>query len=153
MIEDPFFSIVIPLYNKEEYIVTTIDSVLSQNYSNFEVIIVDDGSTDNSAQLIKNYSDERVNYYYQNNAGVSSARNKGIELANFDLIAFLDGDDLWEKEYLKSIVELYHLYPNVSVYATAYNFKSEDGKLSNARFSITKNYLPNKLYNMIEKDS
>ena len=87
------FSVVIPLYNKEKYIERTLKSVLEQSYTNFEVIIINDGSTDNSLNVVKNIKDKRLRVISQPNSGVSNARNKGIELASYNWVALLDGDD------------------------------------------------------------
>lgn len=99
----PLISIIIPLYNAEKYIPETIQSVLNQTYKNWELIIVDDGSTDNSANIVKSYIDEdtRIKYYHKKNTGVSETRNQGIKLAKGDYIAFLDADDVWEKNNLE----------------------------------------------------
>ena len=90
-------SIIIPAYNAAKYIAETILSVQQQSYSNWELIIINDGSTDNTASIAKEFvdKDKRISYYYQKNAGVSSARNAGMEKANGDFFAFLDADDLW----------------------------------------------------------
>lgn len=95
---DIAFSIVIPLYNKEKSITTTINSVLNQTCGDFELIIVNDGSTDTSLEIVQSIKDERIRIINQKNGGVSSARNQGIIEAKFDWIAFLDADDLWEKD-------------------------------------------------------
>lgn len=98
-------SVVIPLYNKEKTIVHTLSTVISQTYKFFEVIIVNDGSSDNSVQLINdNFSDSKIRIISQPNAGVSTARNRGIEEAKGDWIAFLDADDEWLPTYLESVV-------------------------------------------------
>lgn len=86
-------SIVIPLYNKENSIKRTLDSVLNQTSRNYEVVIVDDGSTDGSAEIVKGYSCDNINYYYKANGGVSSARNYGIQKAKGEWIMILDADD------------------------------------------------------------
>ncbi|QYS89019.1 glycosyltransferase family 2 protein [Flavobacterium davisii] len=91
------FSVIIPLYNKENYIYNTLTSVIDQSYSNFEIIIVNDGSTDKSLEIIQNINDSRIRIFNQQNKGVSSARNLGIKNAKGTLIAFLDADDLWKK--------------------------------------------------------
>ena len=85
---DILFSVIIPLYNKEKCIKDTIFSVLSQTYANFEIIVVDDGSTDNSATNVKSINDYRIKYYYKDNGGVSSARNYGISKAKGGWIFF-----------------------------------------------------------------
>lgn len=90
-------SIVVPVYNAQEYIARTLDSFISQSLQDWEVIIVDDGSTDNSSQIIKEYTqkDTRFKYYKQTNAGVSVARNTGIKKASGQFISFCDSDDTW----------------------------------------------------------
>lgn len=93
-------SVIIPLYNKENYIRKTILSVLSQTYENFELLVVDDGSTDKSAEVVKTIADERIRYFYKDNGGVSSARNRGIDEAANDWILFLDADDVLDENCL-----------------------------------------------------
>ncbi|MCL4857446.1 MAG: glycosyltransferase, partial [Flavobacteriales bacterium] len=89
-------SIIIPCYNAEKFIAETIESVLNQTYSNWELIIIDDGSKDNSSKIITSFlADSRIKYYYQENKGVSTARNNGISKVNGVYIAFLDADDVW----------------------------------------------------------
>lgn len=99
---DALVSIVIPCYNAESFIFETITSVLSQDYSNLEIIIVDDGSTDKSASIIQKFNDQRIRYIYQNNAGVSNARNKGLLNAKGQFIVFFDADDLMSESFLSS---------------------------------------------------
>ncbi len=93
-------SVVIPTYNSAEYLSEAIDSVLSQSYDNWEILIVDDGSTDNTRDIIKKY-DNSIKYYYKKNEGVSKARNFGIEKAQGKYVAFLDSDDYWEVDKLE----------------------------------------------------
>lgn len=97
-------SVVIPLYNKDRNIKDTILSVLNQTYHNFELIVVDDGSTDNSANVVKSMSDKRVRYVYKENGGVSSARNRGVEEATGDWLLFLDADDILLKHCLATLI-------------------------------------------------
>ena len=85
-------SVVIPLYNKEKQIRKTLQSVLTQTFQDFEIVVVNDGSTDNSAIEVEKVKDPRIRLIHQQNAGVSAARNKGIEEARYELIAFLDAD-------------------------------------------------------------
>lgn len=95
-------SIIIPVYNAEKYISQTLNSVLNQTLQDFEIIITDDGSTDNSKSIIAPYlKDPRIVYLYQQNSGVSIARNNGIEQAKGEFIAFLDADDVWLKDNLE----------------------------------------------------
>lgn len=93
----PMFSIIIPVYNSEDYLAICVNSILAQSYRNFEVILVDDGSTDNSATICKTLAeaDSRVRYTFQSNEGTSSARNTGIDLARGEYITFVDNDDYW----------------------------------------------------------
>lgn len=96
------FSIVIPLYNKERYIAETLDSVTGQTFSNYEVIVVNDSSTDGSLEIAQAYeTDSRFHVYTVPNGGVSAARNYGIEKACGEYVCFLDADDLWRPEYLQ----------------------------------------------------
>src|SRR4030067_1442187 len=101
---DPLIIIIIPVYNAEQYLPETLDSVFTQTYTNIEVITVDDGSTDKSAEIIKRYP--AVKYIRQKNGGVSNARNSGIKASSGDYIAFLDQDDLWLPEKLKIQLEI-----------------------------------------------
>lgn len=114
------FSILIPLYNKQTAISKTLQSVLSQTYSNFEVIVVDDGSTDDSFAVAKKYIDERFEIkgriVHKDNGGVSSARNRGIQEAKYDYIALLDGDDLWKPTYLEEQVQLIKDFPKAAMW-------------------------------------
>lgn len=102
----PLISIVIPCYNAARYIRKTLQSVFSQTYSDFEVLLVDDGSTDGSEELIKTLNHPALQYLRQTNQGVSSARNKGLALAKGKYILFLDADDLLEPDFLKSRLNL-----------------------------------------------
>ena len=110
------FSVVIPLYNKEESIFNTIKSVLKQSCQNFEIIVVNDGSTDRSVDAVKAINDERIRLIHQENQGVSAARNRGINESRYEWIAFLDGDDLWESNHLEEIVKMMNTFPNEKVY-------------------------------------
>lgn len=123
------FSIVIPLYNKQDSIHRAIHSVLDQvvdKVVQYEVIIVDDGSSDNSLSIVnriqREYSDREITVYSQANAGVSSARNKGIELASANFIAFLDADDTYQPDFLSEIHALITKHPSAAMFATAYRF-------------------------------
>jgi len=121
-------SVVIPLYNKDKYIKRTLDSVLAQTFKDFEVIVVNDGSTDSGPEIVTQYNDPRVRLIAQENGGASAARNHGIQEAQTELVAFLDADDEWLPEYLKTIILLYNKYPQAGAYATAY--KLVDNKTS-----------------------
>ncbi len=105
------FSIIVPTYNSEKAIIKTIDSILKQNYEHFEVIIIDDGSNDNTKECLKKYNNnEKVKYYFQENSGVSSARNNGISKAKNEFIMFVDLDDELLNNALNVCNEAINLY-------------------------------------------
>lgn len=143
-------SVIIPLYNKENYIAKTIKSVLTQTFKDFELIIVDDGSDDNGLAIISAFSDKRITIYSKKNGGVSSARNFGIKKAKFDYIAFLDADDLWESSYLEEMVNLTKQYPKASVYASAY--KLQKGSEFNYKEQTLNLYNPQKVPSILVED-
>ena len=100
-------SIIIPCYNAEKYIAETIQSVINQTYKNWELIVVNDGSTDNSPDIIKEFvaNDNRIAFIDKPNSGVSDSRNKGLAKAKGAYIAFLDADDVWNFQYLEKQIE------------------------------------------------
>ena len=100
----PKVSIVIPTYNRARYVTEAIDSVLSQTFLDYEVIVVDDGSTDNTKDVLRRYGD-KIRYMYQPNSGVGAARNAGVRSAVGEWLAFLDSDDIWLPEYLSCQME------------------------------------------------
>ena len=112
----PLVSVVIPTFNCAKYILSALDSVLAQTYRPIEVIVVDDGSTDGTTDIIRNYTD--VRYYYQFNQGVSVARNVGIEAAHGEFIAFLDADDCWKNNKLKVQINFMLKYPEFGYTST-----------------------------------
>lgn len=97
-----YFSVVIPLYNKQDSITGTLNAVLNQSYNHYEIIVVDDGSTDASLQRAKSIVSDKIHVISKTNGGVCSARNLGIESAKYEYIAFLDADDVWEATYLET---------------------------------------------------
>jgi len=113
-------SVVIPLYNHSDTIQRCVDSVLGQGFEDFELIVVDDGSTDGGGDLVSGMQDSRVHLVMQENGGVSSARNRGIAEARGTIVAFLDADDEWNPDYLETIFGLADRYPDCEVYATSY---------------------------------
>ncbi len=124
----PLISIIIPLYNKERFIKDTLNSVLTQTFKDYEIIIIDDGSNDNSKSIISQFGDKRLTVYYNSNNGVSHARNFGISKSNSDLIALLDGDDIWESNHLENLYSLYKNFPHCGLYAAAYNKRYFNGR-------------------------
>jgi len=125
-------SVVIPLYNKEKSIRATLESVLAQSYTDYEVIVVDDGSTDNSRAVVEQFKMSNVKFpiclIHQDNGGVCSARNRGIQEAKGEYIALLDGDDQWDREYLAEQVRMMNEYPEAGMWGI--NFAEiQDGKI------------------------
>ena len=121
----PFFSIVVPLYNKAPYIAKTLESVLAQGFEDYEVIVVNDGSKDKGAEVVREFAgrDPRIKLIDQENNGVSRARNRGIEEASGRYIAFLDADDWWEPNHLSELKTLTEFYPGAGMFGTAYRSK------------------------------
>lgn len=115
-------SVVVPLYNKARHIQRAISSVLAQTYQAFEIIVVDDGSTDGGGDIVRQITDLRLRLIPQTNAGVSAARNRGIQESSCELIAFLDADDEWMPNHLETLMALRSRYPESGMYATAYRF-------------------------------
>jgi len=117
----PCVSIIVPLYNKFNEVERAIDSIFAQTLQDFELIIVDGGSTDGSLDVIKKYeNDSRYYLIHQASKGVSGARNEGISSANAEFITFLDADDVWLPQYLEMIMKLNQKYPKAGIFATAY---------------------------------
>lgn len=122
-------SVVIPLYNKEKQIRATLESVLAQTFSDYEIVIVNDGSTDRSSEEAAQIQDPRIRLIHQENAGVSAARNRGIDEARGEYIAFLDADDRWKPEYLQTQYELTLQYPECFVFVCNYEFVDAEGQV------------------------
>jgi glycosyltransferase involved in cell wall biosynthesis len=131
----PYFSIVIPVYNKEKFVAKTIESVLSQTFTDYEIIIVNDGSTDQSEAKISTFKDNRIQYYSKKNEGVALARNFGIEKATADYICFLDADDYWHPTFLETMQRYSSELPEQKVFAAAIEIETKN-KTIPARYSI-----------------
>ena len=135
------YSIVIPLYNKGEKIIRTIDSVLQQQYENLEIVVVDDGSTDNGADYVKAYQDNHIRYVWQTNGGVSSARNRGISEAKGEWILLLDADDELLSGSLDMYDKLMKTNPKASVLVQRQNLYHSNGLLSRILFCMRSSYI------------
>ncbi|EKF56398.1 cell wall biosynthesis glycosyltransferase [Galbibacter marinus] len=124
---NPFFSVIMPAYKVEQYIAKAVESVLNQSFENFELLIINDGSPDNSAALAKDYSalDSRVKLYNKENGGLSDARNFGIEHAKGSYLYFMDSDDWIENDLLESIYNKIQINP-VDIYVFGYFLDQED---------------------------
>ena len=124
----PRFSIIVPLYNKAPYVKKALDSIFAQTFSDWECIIVDDGSTDNSAAICEDYikhntsniTHNTLHIIHQKNAGVAVARNNGVSASEGEYVCFLDADDWWEPTFLEEMDRLIKEHPDVGLYATNY---------------------------------
>ena len=129
---NPLISLVIPVYNVEKYLDKCMESVLAQTYDNFEVILVDDGSTDNSGKMCDEYAkrDSRVIVYHKPNGGLSDARNFGVEHCNADLVSFIDSDDYVTEDYLEYLWYLMKKYnSDISFAKKAQQFENNDPRI------------------------
>lgn len=133
----PFFSVIIPVYNKEKFIENTIKSVLQQSFLDFELILVNDGSTDESVTKIESFSDSRTTYYTKENGGASSARNFGLEKAKGNYITFLDADDYWYPDFLQEMASSIEEFPNHKIFSAAIEVES-DKVVFPSQYSIKK---------------
>lgn len=134
-------AVIIPLYNKEHSVARAIQSVLEQRIDFQQLIIVDDGSTDNSLAVAKQFQDKRITVISQANQGVSVARNKGASLADADYLCFLDADDQWAPHFLEEVTKLIELNKEASLFCTRYGEISEEGQYFIGHLSnITKDF-------------
>ena len=124
----PLVSIIIPNYNHSRFLGDAIHSALVQTYPNKEIIIVDDGSTDNCREVVDRFG-SRVHYIWQNNQGLAGARNTGIRVSNGELIGLLDADDMWKPSYLEEMIGLAQNYPDAAAYYCQTNCIDVNGNL------------------------
>lgn len=132
--ETALTSVIIPCFNSERWILETLSSVYSQTYPNIEVIVVDDGSVDNTKELVLSF-DEKISYYYQENKGPSAARNLGIKKARGDYIAFLDSDDVWEQDKLSKQVNFLEKNEDVHLVFSNVTLINEQGETLYTHFN------------------
>ncbi len=136
-----YFSVIIPLYNKEFFIEKTLQSVLGQTFKDFEIIIVNDGSTDGSLEKINKFKDHRIKLFEQENQGVSVARNKGMEMAKGEYFCFLDADDEWTYNYLENLYSTIKKFPDAGMYCSRYKTKIANEKFTYCNFiDISEDY-------------
>lgn len=121
----PLFSIIIPLYNKRDEIGRALKSVLDQTFQDFEIIVINDGSTDGGEEEVGAITDRRVQLLHQKNSGQGAARNAGIKYANGWFISFLDADDSWATDHLHVILGLILKFPLAGAYCTSFSYKKE----------------------------
>lgn len=113
--EKPLVSIIMPAYNAAAYISEAINSVIKQSYTNWELLVINDGSTDETEAIVLSYNDDRIKYYYQSNLGVSAARNKGLMATKGDFFCFLDADDYLTPNSITSRVKLFQNNPEAGI--------------------------------------
>lgn len=116
-----------PIYNKAKTIKMSLNSILDQTLQEFEILVVDDGSTDELSSVLDEYDDFRIRVFKQKNQGVSMARNKAIENSTFPYICFLDGDDIWYKNHLETLKSMIDKYPSEMMFVTSYRIVMNDG--------------------------
>lgn len=116
----PQVSVAIPVFNAAPYIAATLRSVLAQSEQDYEIIVIDDGSTDDSEHIVKYFVDPRIRYVRQANQGVAAARNAAIEIARGGLVAFLDADDLWRQHQLRHLIAMAAVFPAAGLFGNRY---------------------------------
>lgn len=124
----PAISVVMPLYNKEREVARAIRSALAQTFTDYELIVVNDGSTDRSVDAVATFNDDRIRLVHQNNQGVSAARNRGVSETRAKLVAFLDADDEWLPQFLATVWRLSNGQPDSAVFATGYLLREPGGR-------------------------
>jgi glycosyltransferase EpsJ len=145
--QDKKISIIVATYNCEKYISRLIQSILNQSYQNFELIIVNDGSTDNTMKIIKEIDSEKIIFINKKNTGVSDSRNEGLKLAKGELITFMDADDYVDDGYLEKIIYYFTKYPKIEILGFGYYSNVEDKELniiSTDKFNYKENFYLNK---------
>lgn len=137
----PFFSIIIPLYNKEKYIARAVLSALNQTFQDFEIIIINDGSTDGSLAAAQKITDSRIKIFNQKNLGVNNARNAGIKKSSGAYIAFLDSDDEYTPQFLQTVYELTIKYGKYEFFATAFKRVYKDNSETETKYGTKNIYI------------
>lgn len=133
----PFFSIIVPLFNKENFIENTLRSIFSQSFIDFELLIINDGSTDKSEEKVKQFSDDRIRYFYKENEGVATTRNFGIAQAKSQYISFIDADDYWYPTFLQEMYQNIHQFPGQKIFSCAIEIETQKNRIP-AQYSILK---------------
>jgi glycosyltransferase involved in cell wall biosynthesis len=126
---NPYFSIVIPTYNRAGYIAKAIQSLIDQDFDSFEVIIVDDGGTDNTQDIVSRFQDARIRFFKKENGERAAARNFGAAKANGKFISFLDSDDYVRKQFLQNARSVVEINPGVTVFHIGYDIVAENGRV------------------------
>lgn len=139
MNEPIFFSVIIPTYNREDFLLRTLQSVLSQDYEHFEILLIDDGSTDGTKGLVKNIASEKINYVYKENEERGKARNTGINIAKGDYVTFLDSDDIMYSNHLSHAAKYLTKHKDVNFLKLGHEIRNESGQLLAKMNNITGN--------------
>ena len=127
----PLISIIVPAYNVEKYIKACLDSIIIQTYSNFEVIVINDGSTDQTKKMLNEYeSNPKIRIFSQENGGLSAARNQGLKLANGELVCFIDSDDSVKSDYLEKLAAPFFEDSNIDITVCGYQEKFENSEIN-----------------------
>ncbi len=124
----PFFSVIIPLYNKADYIEETLQSVFAQTFEEYEIVIVDDGSTDDSVAVVKGLNHPKIKFFQQENKGAGAARNTAIASAKGKYLALLDADDFWYPNHLEALKESIVLFPEMDWFGNHYRIEYTQGR-------------------------
>ena len=132
----PFFSVIIPLYNKEDYISDCLKSALNQNFNDYEIIIVNDGSTDKSVAIVESFQSDKIKLFHQKNSGASIARNNATKFSSGRYMAFLDADDIWKPNHLQCLLDSIKEFPNSGIYANNYLIKYSQSLIKPARLNF-----------------
>lgn len=139
----PFFSVIVPLYNKENYVENTLKSILNQTYIDYEILIINDCSTDKSVEKVTPFLSEKILLiHHDKNKGLSATRNTGIKNSKSDYVVFLDADDLWKRTFLETIYGLIKNFPEAQIFATNYEevYKNKSFAPSNGSCFLRKNF-------------
>ena len=134
-------SIIMPVYNSEKYVSDAIESVCNQSYKNWELLIVNDGSTDQSSKIADDYAkkDSRIKVFHRNNEGVSMARNYALDKCNGNYITFIDSDDVYHPERLKKMMQIFVQNPDCDIVFSRHNqFRGELGKVIQGELGASK---------------
>lgn len=132
----PFFTVVIPLYNKELQLSRTLESVLNQTFTDFEILLINDGSTDKSVEVVESFEDKRIQLFHQKNQGAAEARNQGVLKAKSEYIALLDADDHWLPTHLEELHKSITLFPEAAFFCNAYQLTLKSDFTQKATYSL-----------------
>lgn len=141
------FSVIIPTFNRANFIAHAINSVINQSYSQFELLIIDDGSTDNTREVINQFKDDRIKYIYQENAERSAARNKGISLASFEWICFLDSDDIFLPNHLETFFQAINTNNTPRLILSGISIKNQGGITNHPFIETNPDYVLKEIMN------